>query len=378
LARGAIFLARDGFDTSNEIQIPLKIFTLKTRREAAVVVRGQVLEAFILAGKESTTKGAVGNEGDAQFARGLQNTIFGITCPERVFRLKGGDGMNGMGTAESGWGSFRETEITNLTSADEIGHGGDGVLDGSVGVDAVLVVKIDGLHAEALEAGVTGGANIFGFATDAAYVGIPGVAEDGKFGGEENGFAAIADGLADEDFVVTEAVDVGSIEKVDAEFEGAVNGGDGFGVIARTAEFGHAHAAETDGGNGGAIFSELTGLHVRTSQRIFNRLMDGQKRKVRDKRFHERGEKMKSHPGAIVGAFLAAIICGATFLLALRRQLALVEVAASVALGAQLYFLSAAIGDGIEKKKGANVARLLGSIGVAAGVVVYFLVARRG
>jgi hypothetical protein len=87
-------------------------------------------------------------------------------------------------------------------------------------------------------------------------------------------------------------------------------------------------------------------------------------------------ECMKGLVGIVVGAFLSALACGATFLLALYRQLALVEVAASIALGVELYFLAASVGDLIEQKPEPNKLRLVLSVGLAAAVMCYFLVAK--
>lgn len=85
---------------------------------------------------------------------------------------------------------------------------------------------------------------------------------------------------------------------------------------------------------------------------------------------------MKSHAGLVIAVLLSAITCGATFLFALYRQLALVEVAASLATGVELYLLSSSIGDWIEKKPEANQLRFLVALGLAVGVVAYFLIAK--
>jgi len=85
---------------------------------------------------------------------------------------------------------------------------------------------------------------------------------------------------------------------------------------------------------------------------------------------------MKKHAGVVAAVVLSAITCGAIFLFALYRQLALVEVAASLVTGVELYFLSSSIGDWIERKPRANVARMLTGVGLAVGVVVYFVIAR--
>ena len=85
---------------------------------------------------------------------------------------------------------------------------------------------------------------------------------------------------------------------------------------------------------------------------------------------------MKKHAGLVIVLLLSAITCGATFLLALYRQLALVEVAASLSVGVELYLLSSSIGDWIEKKPEANRLRLVVGVALALGVVSYFLVSK--
>lgn len=87
-------------------------------------------------------------------------------------------------------------------------------------------------------------------------------------------------------------------------------------------------------------------------------------------------ERMKKLVGIVLAVFLSALTCGATFLLALYRQLALVEVAASLALGVELYFLASSVGDAIEKKPEPNKRQLALAVGLAAAVVCYFLIAR--
>ena len=82
---------------------------------------------------------------------------------------------------------------------------------------------------------------------------------------------------------------------------------------------------------------------------------------------------MKSHAGVVISVVLSAITCGATFLFALYRQFALVEVAASITTGVELYLLSSSIGDWIEKKPQANLPRLLIAAGLALAVALYFL-----
>jgi dipeptide/tripeptide permease len=85
---------------------------------------------------------------------------------------------------------------------------------------------------------------------------------------------------------------------------------------------------------------------------------------------------MRSHGGTVLAVLLSAITCGATFLFALYRQLALVEVAASMTTGVELYLLSSSIGDWIERKPATNRKRMVIAVSLALGVVLYFAIAR--
>ena len=152
--------------------------------------------------------------------------------------------------------------MPDFSFANEIGESAGGFLDGSFGIDAMLVVQINGVDTETLEAGVARGANISAGTVDAAKRGVGFVADDAEFCGEEDFVTDTANGFADEDFVVTVTVDVGGVEEIHTKIERAVDGSDGFGVVTRSIEFGHAHAAEAERGNERAVFSEMANMHV--------------------------------------------------------------------------------------------------------------------
>jgi hypothetical protein len=82
----------------------------------------------------------------------------------------------------------------------------------------------------------------------------------------------------------------------------------------------------------------------------------------------------KAHLGVILATALAGITCGATFLFALFRQFSLVEVAASLATGAEVLFLSSSIGDLLLDKPAPDRERFLSYLGLAAAIVPCFLV----
>jgi len=67
-----------------------------------------------------------------------------------------------------------------------------------------------------------------------------------------------------------------------------------------------------------------------------------------------REKNMRQHFFAILLSLVASVASGAIFLVSLLHQFALVEVAASLVTGLQVFFLSSAIGDMLERKKKAS------------------------
>lgn len=85
---------------------------------------------------------------------------------------------------------------------------------------------------------------------------------------------------------------------------------------------------------------------------------------------------MRGHLQAALAVLCSALTCGGTFLFALYQQFALVEVAASIILGVQLYLLASTIGDWIENRTEPSKSRKWIAMGLAAAVVCYFLIAK--
>jgi hypothetical protein len=69
------------------------------------------------------------------------------------------------------------------------------------------------------------------------------------------------------------------------------------------------------------------------------------------------GHAMSRNVLTVLMSFAAAVASGAVFVVALFHQFALVEVAASMLTGLQVFFLSASIGDLLDEKKEPNRAR---------------------
>ena len=74
---------------------------------------------------------------------------------------------------------------------------------------------------------------------------------------------AAANRAPDQLFISADSVHVGRIQKIDSQFDGAMNGGDGFGFVRRTVKFRHAHAAEAERGDYQFAAAKVALRHVR-------------------------------------------------------------------------------------------------------------------
>ncbi len=198
-------------------------------------------------------KGTVGDESDSEFADGREDFVFYVALPERVFGLEGGDGVDFVGSADGCGGGFGEAEVFDLACFYEVGHRAYGVFDGGLRVDAVLVVEVDVVDAEALEGCVAGGFDVLWLAADGPVGWVFFFADVGEFCCEEDLVAAWADGFADQLFVVADAVGVGGVEEVDSEIERAEEGCGRLFVVALAVELAHAHATESHAGDDCAL-----------------------------------------------------------------------------------------------------------------------------
>ena len=70
----------------------------------------------------------------------------------------------------------------------------------------------------------------------------------------------------------------------------------------------------------------------------------------------------------------ASVLSGAIFVVALIHQFALVEVAASLLTGLQVFFLSSAIGDVLEEQGKTNRARCIAVVLLALGLLAFFAI----
>ncbi len=143
--------------------------------------------------------------------------------------------------------------MADLALGDELGHRADRVLDRRARVDTVLVVEVDALDSQPPERCLARLPHIRGAAVDRPPGRIAGFEPDAELGRQEHLLAAVGDRAADEFLVGVRPVHVGGVEEVAPEIERAVDRPQRLGLIGRAVERRHAHAAEADGGDLGAV-----------------------------------------------------------------------------------------------------------------------------
>src|SRR5262249_48672891 len=105
-----------------------------------------------------------------------------------------------------------QADVTNLSFLHQVSERPHSLFDGRIAIDAVLIIKIDVVEAEAFQAGFAGRTHILGLAVDAPRVGIGWVANDAELGSQNNLVARPAfNRLSDQHFVGVRTIHVGGV-----------------------------------------------------------------------------------------------------------------------------------------------------------------------
>jgi hypothetical protein len=151
--------------------------------------------------------------------------------------------MDGMRPADRLGRRLREPEVADLALLDQLAHRPHCVFDGRVRVHPMLVVQVDHVGHHASQGRLAGAVHVLGAAVDAdpAAVGSALVAELRR----QHHLVASSEKCTAEQLLVRErAVHVGGVEEGDPELDCPMDRGDRLGVVARTVELAHPHAAE--------------------------------------------------------------------------------------------------------------------------------------
>src|SRR5262249_13391713 len=179
---------------------------------------------------------------------------------QRNLALERADRVNLVRAPDGGRRRLAEPEVADLALLDQPLHGADRVLDGHTRIDPVLIVEIDDVHAEPLEALVAGLGDVLGPAVDdRAPLGRPGLAE---LGTDHHLVPASADGPAEQLLVVAEAVSVRRVEQAHALVQRVLNDPDRLCVVALAIRTRHGHAAQAEGRHRERAVTERRVFHV--------------------------------------------------------------------------------------------------------------------
>ncbi len=180
----------EGLHFRGQLEVPGEVLALEARAVAAVVVLGEVLGPGDRAGEKAAAERAVGDEADAQAPAGGEHAGLGVARPERILALQGGDRVDAAGALEGRRGRLGKAEEADLAGADEVGHRPDRVLDRRRRIDAMLVVQVDRLDAQAPQARLGGALDVGRAAVEAAHERVRRIAHDAELGREEDAAAA--------------------------------------------------------------------------------------------------------------------------------------------------------------------------------------------
>ena len=179
--------------------------------------------------------------------RGLQRFFALVSVEQRIFVLHRRNGMHLVRAADGLRIGFRQPERAYLALLDQPLHRADGVLDRRVRVDAVLVVEVDDVDAEALQARLAGLHHVLRPPVHALLaVGLLHLAELG--GDDRLAAPSVLERLAEQGLVMSPAVHVGGVEERHALVDGMADHGDRLVVVRVAVDARHRHQPQADGG----------------------------------------------------------------------------------------------------------------------------------
>lgn len=152
--------------------------------------------------------------------------------------------MDLVGPADGFRASLRKTEEANLALLDEACHAADGVLDGHTWIHTVLVVEVDHVDAEALQARL---ARLDDVVRPAVHAVGPALALNlSELCRQHDAVAPAAKGAAQHFFVMASTIHIGGVEVVDALVDRIADEILGPAVVGGAVHSRKRHAAEPD------------------------------------------------------------------------------------------------------------------------------------
>jgi hypothetical protein len=163
-----------------------------------------------------------------------------------------------MAATDSSGRRLGHSKMLDFASSNEIGHSANGLFDWNSRVYTVQVVQVDHIDSKALQRKIATAACIFWGTIHTAIWSRCRTRHDSKLGSENNAITPTLESLAYLYFGI--AVNVGCIEKIDAQVERTMYKLDGFSFGPRTASVhiidADAHTTKSNGGDFRAVSAE--------------------------------------------------------------------------------------------------------------------------
>ena len=183
--------------------------------------------------------------------------------------LDGGHGLDRVRSSDRAGRRLGHAEVLDLAGLDEFLDRAGDVLDSHVRVDAVLVVEVDGVHAEPLHRAVDDLLDHLGPAGDpASRLALDGIDVPAELGRDHHLVLVRGERLAHQLLVGVRTVDLGGVEEGHPAVHSGADQRDHLLPVRLVAvAAGHAHAAQPDCGNLGAVGAQLALVHIGNASR---------------------------------------------------------------------------------------------------------------
>src|SRR3977135_2558465 len=103
--------------------------------------------------------------------------------------------------------------MADLALLDQFREGANRFLNWRIGIDAMLVIKVDVFDAQPLQTSFAGLLHVVGLAVDAAGIGITGIADNSELCGQHDLVALALDCASDELFINVRPLNVSGAEE---------------------------------------------------------------------------------------------------------------------------------------------------------------------
>ncbi len=154
------FSAASSLTRSASLRFSPQVLAREARPVATEVALVELVGRAEPTRQEAASERRVGDERDAELLQRRQDLGLDVARPQRVLRLHRRDRVHSVRAADRLGARLGEAEVAHLAGRHELGHRAHRLLDRRVGVDAVLVVEVDVIDAEAPERALARAAHV--------------------------------------------------------------------------------------------------------------------------------------------------------------------------------------------------------------------------